>query len=39
MGFVADRYGLVNGFYVIGAAALVAAALIAWARRWAFGAR
>lgn len=36
MGFVADRYGLVNGFYVIGAAAIATALVIAWARRWAF---
>jgi MFS family permease len=36
MGFVADRYGLVTGFYVIGALALAAAFAIAWARHWAF---
>ncbi len=36
MGFVADRYGLVNGFYVIGALALATAVCIAWARHWAF---
>ena len=36
MGFVADRYSLVTGFYVIGALALAAALAIAWARRWAF---
>jgi MFS family permease len=36
MGFVADRYGLVIGFYVIGALALVAALAIAWTRHWAF---
>ena len=36
MGVVADRYGLVPGFYVLGALALVCALAIAWARRWAF---
>jgi len=36
MGFVADRYGLVTGFYVIGALALATALFIAWARHWAF---
>lgn len=39
MGFLADRYGLVTGFYVIGALALVCALAIAWMRRWAFGCR
>ncbi len=37
MGFVADRYGLVTGFYVLGLLALACALAIAWARRWAFG--
>ena len=36
MGVVADRYGLVPGFYVLGALALACALAIAWARRWAF---
>jgi predicted MFS family arabinose efflux permease len=36
MGVLADRYGLVPGFYVLGALALAAALVIAWARRWAF---
>ena len=36
MGFLADRYGLVTGFYVIGALALACALAIAWMRRWAF---
>jgi DHA1 family inner membrane transport protein len=36
MGLLADRYGLVAGFYVIGVLALGCALLIAWARRWAF---
>ena len=36
MGFLADRYGLVAGFYVIGVLALACALAIAWARRWAF---
>lgn len=37
MGFLADRYSLVTGFYVIGALALVCAVAIAWLRHWAFG--
>jgi len=36
MGFLADRFGLVTGFYVIGLLALASAVLIAWARSWAF---
>jgi predicted MFS family arabinose efflux permease len=36
MGVVADRYGLVPGFYVLGTLALACALAIAWARRWAF---
>jgi predicted MFS family arabinose efflux permease len=36
MGLLADRYGLVAGFYVLGALALACAAVIAVARRWAF---
>ncbi len=36
MGVVADRYGLVPGFYVLGVLALACAAAIAWARHWAF---
>lgn len=36
MGFLADQYGLVAGFYALGALALGAALLIAWMRRWAF---
>lgn len=39
MGFLADRYGLVTGFYVIGALALACALAIAWMRRWAFAGR
>ena len=39
MGFLADRYGLVTGFYVIGALALACALAIAWMRRWAFAKR
>ncbi len=39
MGFLADRYGLVTGFYVIGGLALVCALAIAWMRRWAFSMR
>ena len=36
MGFLADRLGLVAGFYAVGALALAAALGIAWMRRWAF---
>jgi predicted MFS family arabinose efflux permease len=36
MGVVADRYGLVPGFYVLAALALACALAIAWTRRWAF---
>jgi MFS family permease len=36
MGFVADRYGIVTGFYVLGAFAAVCAAVIALTRQWAF---
>lgn len=36
MGFVADRHGLVAGFYVVGAMALACALVIAWMRPWAF---
>ena len=36
MGFVADRYGIVTGFYVLGALALTCAVAIAFLRNWAF---
>jgi len=36
MGFLADRYGIVAGFYVLGGFALACALLIAQARHWAF---
>jgi len=36
MGFVADRLGIVTGFYVLGGFALAGALLIAVTRRWAF---
>jgi predicted MFS family arabinose efflux permease len=36
MGFLADRYGIVSGFYAVGAFALACALAIAWLRRWAF---
>src|SRR5439155_647889 len=36
MGFLADRYGIVAGFYVLGGFALVGALVIALTRRWAF---
>jgi len=36
MGVLADRYGLVTGFYVLGALAVLTAIAIAWMRRWAF---
>ena len=39
MGFLADRYGLVTGFYVIGGLALACALAIARMRNWAFGSR
>jgi len=40
MGLVADQYGVIAGFYLLGAIALVTVALIGWLRRWAFsGAR
>lgn len=36
MGFLADRYGIVSGFYAIGGFALACALAVAWMRRWAF---
>jgi MFS family permease len=36
IGGVADRYGLVTGFYVVGVLAAITALVIAWMRRWAF---
>lgn len=36
MGFLADRYGIVSGFYALGALSLAVVALIALLRRWAF---
>ena len=36
MGFLADRYGIVTGFYAVGAFAVACALFIAWARQWAF---
>lgn len=36
MGFLADRYGIVGGFYALGALALVTAIAIGFMRRWAF---
>jgi predicted MFS family arabinose efflux permease len=36
MGVVADHYGLVPGFYVLGVLALACAAAVAWTRHWAF---
>ncbi len=36
MGLVADRYGVIAGFYILGAMALVTVALIGWLRHWAF---
>ena len=36
MGLLADRYGLVAGFYVLAVLALASAVAIALARRWAF---
>ena len=39
MGYLADRHGLVTGFYAIGGLALACALAIAWMRGWAFGSR
>src|SRR5436190_1046891 len=36
MGFLADRYGIVAGFYVLGAFAAICAGVIALTRQWAF---
>ena len=36
MGFLADRLGIVEAFYVLGSLSLACAVLIAWMRRWAF---
>jgi MFS family permease len=36
MGFLADRYGIPTGFYVLGGIALICALVIAWMRHWAF---
>jgi MFS family permease len=36
MGLLADRYGLVSGFYVLGAMALATVAVLAVLRQWAF---
>jgi MFS family permease len=36
MGFLADRYGIVAGFYALGAFAFVCALVIAFTRHWAF---
>jgi MFS transporter, DHA1 family, multidrug resistance protein len=36
MGFLADRYGIVTGFYALGAFALSCAVAIAFLRTWAF---
>jgi hypothetical protein len=39
MGFLADRYGIVAGFYVLGVLGLGFVVTIALARRWAFSGR
>lgn len=36
MGLLADRYGIVEGFYVLGVLALLTAIAIGFMRRWAF---
>jgi hypothetical protein len=36
MGVLADRYGIVTGFYVLGAVSLVVVGLVAGLRHWAF---
>lgn len=38
MGFLADRYGIVPAFYVLGACALAFAVALVFMRRWAFAA-
>lgn len=38
MGFLADRYGIVTGFYVLGVFALACALAVGVLRRWAFAA-
>jgi cyanate permease len=37
MGFLADRYGIVASFYVLGVLALACALAVGLLRRWAFG--
>ena len=39
LGFLADRIGLVNGFYVLGALALLTAIALGFMRHWAFAKR
>ena len=39
MGFLADRYGIVSGFYVLGVMALATVVLLALLRQWAFARR
>jgi MFS family permease len=36
MGFLADRYGIVQAFYALGVVAFASALVIGWMRRWAF---
>ena len=36
MGLLADRFGIVSGFYVLGAMALATVVVLAFLRRWAF---
>jgi MFS family permease len=36
MGFLADRYGIVEAFYAVGVLALACAIAIGFMRRWAF---
>jgi MFS family permease len=38
MGFLSDRYGIVTGFYALGAFALACAFAVGVLRRWAFSA-
>ena len=38
MGLLADRYGVIAGFYLLGGMALVTVAFVAFLRRWAFAA-
>jgi hypothetical protein len=38
MGLLADQYGVIAGFYLLGGMALVTVVFIGFLRRWAFAA-